>query len=152
MDDLNVIRIFLAAADAGSFAQAALKLRVTRSAVAKAIARLEAQTGTRLFHRTTRVVSLTDEGRALQVRCARTIADLEGAIDDLPSRRDEPQGILRMTLVVSEATTVPSAFSREEDGLGCKPIELCIRTLGLVVVEGIMHSRQRPPVAEKCVT
>jgi DNA-binding transcriptional LysR family regulator len=104
MDDLNVIRIFLMAADAGSFAKAGVKLRVTRSAVAKAVARLEVQTGTRLFQRTTRIVSLTDEGRAFQIRCAQTIGDLEAAIDDLASRRAEPQGVLRMT--------VPDGFGR----------------------------------------
>ncbi|WP_019995440.1 LysR family transcriptional regulator [Aureimonas ureilytica] len=104
MDDLNVIRVFLTAADAGSFARAAARLGLTRSAVAKAIGRLEAETGTRLFQRTTRVVSLTDEGHAFRVRCRQAIADLEGAVDDLASRRDEPQGILRMTL--------PDSFGR----------------------------------------
>jgi DNA-binding transcriptional LysR family regulator len=104
MDDLNVLRIFVAAAEAGSFAAAGTKLGLTRSAVAKAVARLEQRTRTRLFHRTTRVVSLTDEGRALVERCTQTLADLECALDDLAGRRGEPRGVLRMT--------VPDAYGR----------------------------------------
>ncbi|PCC67212.1 DNA-binding transcriptional regulator, LysR family [Nannocystis exedens] len=104
MDDLNVLRIFVAAAEAGSFATAGTKLGLTRSAVAKAVARLEQRTNTRLFHRTTRVVSLTDEGRALVERCRQTLAELECALDDLAGRRGEPRGVLRMT--------VPDAYGR----------------------------------------
>ncbi|HVJ16382.1 MAG TPA: LysR family transcriptional regulator [Polyangiaceae bacterium] len=104
MDDLNVLRIFVAAAEAGSFATAGTKLGLTRSAVAKAVARLEQRTSTRLFHRTTRVVSLTDEGRALVERCTQTLAELECALDDLAGRRGEPRGVLRMT--------VPDAYGR----------------------------------------
>lgn len=104
MDDLNVLRIFVAAADAGSFAAAGTKLGLTRSAVAKAVARLEQRTSTRLFQRTTRAVALTDEGRALHERCTQTLAELEGALDDLAGRREEPRGVLRMT--------VPDAYGR----------------------------------------
>ncbi|RYE82649.1 MAG: LysR family transcriptional regulator, partial [Myxococcales bacterium] len=104
MDDLNVLRIFVAAADAGSFATAGTKLGLTRSAVAKAVARLEQRTSSRLFHRTTRVVSLTDEGRALYGRCTQTLAELESALDALAGHRDEPRGVLRMT--------VPDAYGR----------------------------------------
>ncbi|RYE81613.1 MAG: LysR family transcriptional regulator [Myxococcales bacterium] len=49
-------------------------------------------------------MSLTDEGRALHARCTQTIADLEGALDALAGRQDEPRGVLRMT--------VPDAYGR----------------------------------------
>lgn len=98
ISDLNVFRIFQAAADASSFAGAAEALGLSRSAVAKAVARLEEQTDTRLFNRTTRIVTLTDEGRALHLRCAQVISELDEAVQDLASRRSEPRGVLRLTV------------------------------------------------------
>ena len=98
MDDLNVFRVFLAAAEAESFSKAAVMLGLTRSAVAKAIGRLEQRTSTRLFHRTTRVVALTDEGIILRERCAQTIQELEDTLSSLSDTTPEPRGVLRMTL------------------------------------------------------
>ncbi len=62
-DRLAGISAFVAAAEAGSFAQAAARLGLTRSAIGKAIARLEARVGTRLFVRTTRSLALTETAR-----------------------------------------------------------------------------------------
>jgi DNA-binding transcriptional LysR family regulator len=104
MTDLNVFRIFVSAAEAGSFATAATALGLTRSAVAKAVSRLEQQTGTRLFQRTTRVVTLTNEGQALYARATDTIRELEAALDDLAGRGEEPRGVLKMT--------APDAYGR----------------------------------------
>ncbi|SQI45231.1 Cyn operon transcriptional activator [Serratia plymuthica] len=62
-DRLNGISVFVTAVGAGSFALAASRLHLSRSAVGKTIARLEQRLGVRLFHRTTRSLSLTDDGR-----------------------------------------------------------------------------------------
>src|SRR4051812_7049274 len=72
--------------------------------IAKAVARLEQQTGTRLFQRTTRVVTLTNEGQALHARATDTIRELEAALDDLAGRGEEPRGVLKMT--------APDAYGR----------------------------------------
>jgi DNA-binding transcriptional LysR family regulator len=106
MTDLNVFRVFTAAAEARSFATAANNLGLTRSAVAKAVGRLERQTGTRLFQRTTRVVTLTHEGQALYARATDTIKELEAALDDLTGRGEEPRGVLRLT--------APDAYGRSK--------------------------------------
>ncbi len=76
---LQGIEEFVAAVEAGSFALAAQRLHVTRSAVAKSIARLEARLNTRLFLRTTRSQSLTEEGHGYYERCRRVLAELEAA-------------------------------------------------------------------------
>ncbi|CAM4225076.1 LysR substrate-binding domain-containing protein [Bordetella muralis] len=104
MDDLNVFRTFVAAAEAHSFALAADRLGLTRSAVAKAVARLETRTGTRLFQRTTRAMVLTEEGRILCEQCAKTLAELDGALMDMAGRLGELRGVLRMT--------VPDSYGR----------------------------------------
>jgi DNA-binding transcriptional LysR family regulator len=59
-DTLSGIREFVTVVEAGSFAAAALRLNLSRSAVGKAVARLEARLGVRLCQRTTRVLSLSD--------------------------------------------------------------------------------------------
>lgn len=84
-DRLNGIEAFVQAAEAGSFALAAERLRLTRSAVGKSIARLEARLGVRLFHRTTRQQSLTDDGQAYYDRCVRALAELQAAEAELDS-------------------------------------------------------------------
>lgn len=98
MVDLNVLRVFAAAAEASSFSKAAMQLDLTRSAVAKAVARLEQRTGKRLFQRTTHVMTLTDEGEALYMRCSQSIAELDAALRETAGSGDEPSGVLRLTV------------------------------------------------------
>jgi DNA-binding transcriptional LysR family regulator len=99
-DRLAGISAFVAAVEAGSFAQAAARLRLTRSAVGKSIARLEARLGTRLFVRTTRSQSLTDDGQIFYERCARALEELDAAQHILEAGRDEPAGRVRVSAPV----------------------------------------------------
>eukprot|EP01036_Dinobryon_divergens_P014678 gene14678-19846_t len=77
--DSSQLNAFATVIDEGSFERAAAVLHVTRSAVAKSIARLEARLNTRLFLRTTRSQSLTEEGHGYYERCRRALAELEAA-------------------------------------------------------------------------
>lgn len=97
---LNGVAVFVAVVEAGSFALAAQRLAVTRSAIAKTIARVEQRLKVRLFNRTTRRQSLTDDGHAYYERCVRALAELEAAEECFESGRREPSGKLRMTVPV----------------------------------------------------
>ena len=97
---LNGIEAFVAAAEAGNFALAALRLRLTRSAVAKSVSRLEARLGTRLFHRTTRSQSLTEDGQTYYERCRRALAELDAADVAVEAGRTTPSGRLRVTMPI----------------------------------------------------
>jgi DNA-binding transcriptional LysR family regulator len=99
-DRLNGITTFVQAVESGSFALAAKRMQVSRSAVAKTIARLEQRLGVRLFHRTTRSQSLTEDGQAYYERCVRAIAELDAAEEGLGAGRREPRGRLRVTMPV----------------------------------------------------
>jgi DNA-binding transcriptional LysR family regulator len=99
-DRLSGVLTFVQAADAGSFALAAQRLSVSRSAVGKSIARLEQRLGTRLFHRTTRNQTLTDDGQAFYERCVRALAEIEEAEAALDSGRRAPTGRLRVSMPV----------------------------------------------------
>ncbi|WP_164008619.1 LysR family transcriptional regulator [Pyxidicoccus trucidator] len=99
-DRLSGVLTFVQAVEAGSFALAAERLGLSRSAVGKSIARLEERLDTRLFHRTTRSQSLTDDGQSFYERCVRALAELEAAEAALDSGRRAPTGRLRVTAPV----------------------------------------------------
>lgn len=100
MDRLDAIAAFVAIADHGSFAAAARLLRVSPQAVTRAIAGLERRLGTRLFHRSTRAVRLTDDGAAYLERCRHALADLEAGERLIRGEADEPHGTLVITAPV----------------------------------------------------
>ncbi|MBP0596051.1 LysR family transcriptional regulator [Paraburkholderia sp. LEh10] len=91
------IRTFLAVASAGSLSAAARQLDVIPMQVSRRIAALEEDLGVRLFHRTTRSVTLTAEGEAF-IPYARSMADAEaGARAELNPSPGKASGVLRMT-------------------------------------------------------
>ena len=99
-DRLAGIHEFVAVVEAGGFAAAAARLNLSRSAVGKTVARLEARLGVRLCHRTTRALSLTDDGQAFYERCVRMLAELEAGEAALESGRLEPSGKVRVSVPV----------------------------------------------------
>jgi len=99
-DVLNGVSVFVAAAESGGFSAAAAKLNLSRSAVGKTIARLEARLGVRLFHRTTRAQSLTEDGQAYFEHCLRALEALRAGGQMLESGRKEASGRLQVTAPV----------------------------------------------------
>lgn len=75
--DLDELRTFARVADLGSFSRAAEQLGLAKGRVSAAVQHLEAQVGTRLLHRTTRQVRLTQDGEAFLERCKELLADAE---------------------------------------------------------------------------
>lgn len=99
-DTLKDIPVFVAAVEAGSFAQAATRLHLSRSAVGKSIARLEERLGVRLFQRTTRSQSLTDNGVLFYERCLRALEEIRGAESLLETGKQQVSGRLRVAMPV----------------------------------------------------
>ncbi|MBV8635845.1 MAG: LysR family transcriptional regulator [Burkholderiaceae bacterium] len=77
MDRFDEMNVFLRVAETGSFTRAAEVLRLPRASVSLAVQQLEARLGTRLFHRTTRRVQLTQDGQAMLERCRTLLSDLD---------------------------------------------------------------------------
>jgi len=94
MQGLQPLIAFAQTARRGSFAAAARDLGGTPSTIAKGVARLEASLGVRLFHRTTRQVTLTPDGERLFRRCERVLAEL----DDLQAEAAGTQAVISGTL------------------------------------------------------
>ena len=97
MNQVKGVLAFVAAANELSFTAASRTLDVSPQAVAGSIARLEATLGVRLFNRTTRSLSLTDEGQAFFARVAPTLAEFQDAIATTRDTSAAPSGVLRVT-------------------------------------------------------
>jgi DNA-binding transcriptional LysR family regulator len=95
---------FVAVARLGSFTAAAAELGVTKSAVARAVSRLEERLGAKLLHRTTRRLTLTSDGEAWLEHCAAAMAELDQGEDVISVAQRAPSGRVRIDL--------PSAFGR----------------------------------------
>jgi LysR family transcriptional regulator, regulator for bpeEF and oprC len=101
MKNLTQLMNFSAVGRHGSFSRAARELGLTPSSLTKSVARLEHELGTRLLYRTTRSVTLTEEGHALYLKSLRLLEEIEAL--DLTATRDgdEPAGVLRVGAPVS---------------------------------------------------
>ena len=100
MNSLQPLLAFSETAKRGGFAAAARELGTGPSTLAKAVARLEASLGLRLFHRTTRHVTLTSDGERLFERCQRVLAELDEMQCDAAGTRGEPSGTLRIDMPI----------------------------------------------------
>ncbi len=94
--ELRSITTFVRAAELGSLRKAAAAQGLSPQAASQSLAQLESRLGVRLFHRTTRVLSLTDEGRRLLEAARPSLLGLERALQSVQSARDEMAGPLRI--------------------------------------------------------
>jgi DNA-binding transcriptional LysR family regulator len=101
---LSGVSVLAAVIEGGSFARAADALGITTSGVSRAVSRLEARIGTRLLDRTTRSVSLTDEGRRFYERVKPSLANIEDAATIASGAANVVRGRLRVNIdpVVSQ--------------------------------------------------
>jgi DNA-binding transcriptional LysR family regulator len=133
---LQDITAFVAVAQTGSFTSAAERLGTNKSAVGKAVQRLEKHLATRLFQRTTRAVHITEGGQTYLAAARVAIERLREAEQSLAANRAEPIGRVRVDL--------PTGFGR-----------LILPTLGAlrdrypqVVVEISLNDRMSDPVGD----
>jgi DNA-binding transcriptional LysR family regulator len=108
MDSLGSLNVFVRAAEARNFTVAGRQLGVSSSAIGKAVARMEARLGVRLFHRSTRSITLTAEGALFLERCRRIFSEIEAAELELSQTRETPSGALRVGLPMSGTLMMPT--------------------------------------------
>ncbi|WAS90851.1 LysR family transcriptional regulator [Nannocystis punicea] len=97
MDKLAAMRAFVAIVDEGSLTAAAAALGKAPPSMVRILATLEAHLGVPLLHRTTRRMSLTEEGRVYLDRCRRILADVDEAEQAVAADGAEPRGEIRAT-------------------------------------------------------
>lgn len=113
MDRLDTLRLFVRAAELGSFSKAAGEAGVRQSTVSKAVAGLEAQWGVALFLRSTRRISLTETGRTALERTRAALDAVDGLDLELTGRDREPVGLLRIHASVALARYVLAPIAAE---------------------------------------
>jgi DNA-binding transcriptional LysR family regulator len=107
------VGVLAAIVQGGSFARAADALGLTRSGVSRAVARLENSVGVRLLDRTTRSVSLTDEGRRLYGEIGPLLSGIETAFTQTASCSAAVRGRLRVNVSAFFATTMFAPYMGE---------------------------------------
>lgn len=100
-DPLSGVAVFVAAARAGTFTEAARRMSLTKSAVGKTIGRLEDRLGFKLFHRTTRLTKLTADGEAYLAACILAMEEITAAQAALSSRNQILSGRLHIDMPVA---------------------------------------------------
>ena len=98
MAHLHHLVSFVQTAEHGSFSAAARSLGLTPAGVSKNVARLEASLGVRLFHRSTRRLSLTEGGDRFLQQVGGPLATLQGAMAGVGERNEEPAGHLKVSM------------------------------------------------------
>lgn len=101
MDKFQEMASFVAVVEAGSFVGAAETLGLSKAAVSRHVGELEQRLGTRLLHRTTRRLSLTDDGQLFYARAKEMLAAVDEAESEISSRSGEPSGRLRINAPLS---------------------------------------------------
>ena len=149
LDRIASLEVFAKVAATGSFSGAARALGLSQTMVSKHIAALEERLGVRLFHRTTRKVSITDSGQTYLEASALALADLAAAEEAVAAERFEPRGLLRvaapMSLGSSRLAPLIPEFSRlyprlsVELGLNDRRVDLAEEGWDLAVRIGILQ-------------
>lgn len=101
LSHLQGISAFVHSIETGSFTAAAARMGLTKSAIGKSVARLEARLGVRLLDRTTRSLNMTAEGQAYHATCLTVLAELARAEALLAARHQAVSGRLRVNLPIS---------------------------------------------------
>jgi DNA-binding transcriptional LysR family regulator len=107
MDSVTAFNVFVRVAETGSFVGAGQLLGVSASAVGKSVSRLESRLAVRLFHRSTRSISLTAEGSKFLERSRHILAEIVAAEAELSQASAAPRGRLRIGLPLAGQLFLP---------------------------------------------
>ena len=115
MDSLSALSVFVRAAETRSFTQAGRRLSVSSSAVGKTISRLEGGLGVRLFHRSTRAITLTPEGELFLESCRRIFSEINKIELEFSQSKATPKGRFKVSLPDVGTLMMPTlhGFMRE---------------------------------------
>jgi len=101
MDRFQEMQAFVAVVEAGSFVGATEYLPVSKAALSRQVANMEARLGARLLNRTTRRLSLTEDGEIFYARCRTLLGELEEAEAEVSARSGQAVGLLRVNAPVT---------------------------------------------------
>jgi DNA-binding transcriptional LysR family regulator len=149
MDLLGALGVLVRVAEAGSFSAVAREREVSQSAVTRQISQLEEHFRVRLFHRTTRRLSLTDDGQVLLGHARHVLETVEGMEAALGRQSSSPTGLVRVGVTVASsrflATRIPVLLA-EHPGL---KVELVVHDqFGDMIEERLDLAMRRGEIAD----
>jgi DNA-binding transcriptional LysR family regulator len=113
VDKLLDMTVFARIAENGSLSAAARTLNLSLPVISRRLSQLEYRLGVRLINRTTRRLTLTDDGVAFHARCAQILADVDEAETEASKGRDTATGLLRVTSSVAFSRRTLAPLLRE---------------------------------------
>ena len=117
MKILTMMETFAGVVETGSFTAAAALLGLSKSFVSKQVSQLESELGTRLLYRTTRKLSLSDEGARFYNHCKHILAEADNARAEIIESQSSPRGKIRITtpqsLIITDVGHVLLRFQQE---------------------------------------
>lgn len=135
MDKFADLEAFTAVVDAGTFSAAGERLGIAKSVVSRRVSQLERRLGSRLLHRTTRRLSLTDTGRNFYQRAVQILADLDDAEQSVTEETLELRGSIRLaaplTFGLMHMSDAITDFLKEHPGIELN-LDLNDRNINLV--------------------
>src|SRR6201988_579750 len=111
MDLLGALGVLVRVVETGSFSAVARERELSQAAVARQISQLEDHFGVRLFHRTTRKLSLTDDGQDLVNRARHLLEEAEDLEDTFGKDGGSPTGLVRIGMTVGAAMLLVADFT-----------------------------------------
>jgi LysR family transcriptional regulator, regulator for bpeEF and oprC len=149
MDKLRAMHTFALVAKLGSFTKAANALQLPNASVSTLVAQLEAHLQTKLLARTTRRLSLTDDGAAYLERVQRLLTDVDELETQLRGAHTSPRGRLRIDVPAAAgrhviASALPQFFAKHPDisidiGSSDRPVDLVMEGVDCVIRGGAVH-------------
>jgi len=138
MDLIGALRSFLRVAETGSFSAVAAEKGMTQPAISRQVTALEERLGTRLVHRTTQSVTLTEEGRQLAVRARELVDDADSLLNWAAQSRGKPVGQVRIAVSVPLGLYLGTNINRLLDEYPEMSVELVLRDYyGNLVEDGL---------------
>lgn len=110
MDRFAAMKVFTRVVESRSFVKAGESLQLATPQVSRMVAALEAHLGSRLLNRTTRSISLTEDGEAYYERCLRVLAEVEEMEAELTHAKLNPQGKIKVNLpsLIAKTAIIPA--------------------------------------------
>ncbi|WP_250452115.1 LysR family transcriptional regulator [Caballeronia sp. ATUFL_M2_KS44] len=110
MDRFLAMKVFARVVESGSFSKAADALRLPPASVSRTLQALEAHLGARLLNRTTRSISITEDGEAYYERCVRVLGEVDDMEASLSHSKLSPKGNVKVSLpqVMAKSTIIPA--------------------------------------------
>ena len=101
MESLSNIESFVRSAELGSFSAAARRMSLTPGGVSKNVAKLEGSLGVRLFHRSTRSLSLTEAGERFLAAVSSGLESIQAAVSQASGASEQPAGTLKVAMAMA---------------------------------------------------